>query len=143
MRDYFRDAHAVAARIGMVDVNVLKVDGRPAAFLYGYHHHGHVSALRTGFDASLEDGGIGFALMLKSIEDSSPAATGRSTSAPANANTNAACARASNRRTASRTRRSIHGARKPCSGRAGRKTAGNSGMQPHRSRHRGTRLAKS
>lgn len=69
VRDYFRDAHAAAARLGMVDVNVVKVDGQPAAFLYGYHYDGHVSALRTGYDARFEDRGIGFALILKSIED--------------------------------------------------------------------------
>jgi CelD/BcsL family acetyltransferase involved in cellulose biosynthesis len=69
VREYFRAAHAAAARIGMVDVNVLAVDGRPAAFLYGHHYHGHVTALRTGFDAS-NSGGIGSALVLKAIEDS-------------------------------------------------------------------------
>ena len=69
VREYFHAAHAAAARIGMVDVNVLNVDGQPAAFLYGYHCQGNVSALRTGFDASL-GGGLGSALMLKSIEDS-------------------------------------------------------------------------
>lgn len=69
VREYFHAAHAVAARIGMVDVNVLTVEGRPAAFLYGYHCLGNVSALRTGFDASLS-GGLGSALMLKTIEDS-------------------------------------------------------------------------
>jgi CelD/BcsL family acetyltransferase involved in cellulose biosynthesis len=69
VREYFRAAHEVAARIGMVDVNVLHVDGRPAAFLYGYHCQGNVIGLRTGFDASF-GGGIGAALMLKTIEDS-------------------------------------------------------------------------
>ncbi|MEX0613932.1 MAG: GNAT family N-acetyltransferase, partial [Pirellulales bacterium] len=68
VRGFFRDAHAEAARLGMVDINLLMVEGRPAAFLYGYHCHGHVTALRTGFDASIS--GLGSALMLKSIEDS-------------------------------------------------------------------------
>jgi CelD/BcsL family acetyltransferase involved in cellulose biosynthesis len=68
VRGFFRDAHAAAARLGMVDVNLLVVEGRPAAFLYGYHHQGNVTALRTGFDASIS--GLGSALMLKSIEDS-------------------------------------------------------------------------
>jgi CelD/BcsL family acetyltransferase involved in cellulose biosynthesis len=69
VREYFQAAHAAAARLGMVDVNVLTVEDRPAAFLYGYHYRGQVTALRTGFDAS-NSGGIGSALMLKSIEDS-------------------------------------------------------------------------
>jgi CelD/BcsL family acetyltransferase involved in cellulose biosynthesis len=68
VRGFFREAHAAAARRGMADVNLLVVDGRPAAFLYGYHCRGHVTALRTGFDASIS--GLGSALMLKSIEDS-------------------------------------------------------------------------
>lgn len=68
VRDYFRAAHAAAARIGMVDINLLIIDGKPAAFLYGYHCHGNVAALRTGFDATMGDG-LGSALMLKMIED--------------------------------------------------------------------------
>jgi CelD/BcsL family acetyltransferase involved in cellulose biosynthesis len=68
VRGYFRDAHAAAARLGMADVNLLLVEGRPAAFLYGYHCRGNVTALRTGFDASIS--GLGSALMLKTIEDS-------------------------------------------------------------------------
>jgi CelD/BcsL family acetyltransferase involved in cellulose biosynthesis len=69
VREYFHAAHAAAARLGMVDVNVLTVEGRPAAFLYGYHCQGNVTALRTGFDAA-NSNGIGSALMLKTIEDS-------------------------------------------------------------------------
>ncbi len=68
VRGFFRDAHAAASRLGMADINLLMVDGRPAAFLYGYHYNGNVAALRTGFDASIS--GLGSALMLKSIEDS-------------------------------------------------------------------------
>jgi CelD/BcsL family acetyltransferase involved in cellulose biosynthesis len=68
VRDYFRETHAAAARLGMLDVNLLLVDGRPAAFLYGYHYDGNVAALRTGFDAA--HSGIGSALMLKTLEDS-------------------------------------------------------------------------
>jgi CelD/BcsL family acetyltransferase involved in cellulose biosynthesis len=69
VREYFRDAHAAAARIGMADVNVLKVDGQPVAFLYGYHTNGEVIGLRTGFDPAA-GGGMGSALLLKVIEDS-------------------------------------------------------------------------
>jgi CelD/BcsL family acetyltransferase involved in cellulose biosynthesis len=69
VRDYFHAAHVAAARLGMVDVNVLTFEGRPAAFLYGYHCNGNVTALRTGYDASIS-GGIGSALMLRTIEDS-------------------------------------------------------------------------
>jgi CelD/BcsL family acetyltransferase involved in cellulose biosynthesis len=68
VRGFFREAHAAAARLGMADINLLKIDGHPAAFLYNYHCRGHVTALRTGFDAS--SNGLGSALILKSIEDS-------------------------------------------------------------------------
>lgn len=69
VRDYFRDTHAVAARLGMLDVNLLEIEGRPAAFLYGYHYQGNVTALRTGYDANLANRGVGSALILKSLED--------------------------------------------------------------------------
>lgn len=69
VREYFHAAHAAAARLGMADVSVLTVHGQPAAFLYGYHYNGNVTALRTGFDAA-NDGGIGSALMLQVIQDS-------------------------------------------------------------------------
>jgi CelD/BcsL family acetyltransferase involved in cellulose biosynthesis len=53
----------------MLDVNLLKIDNKPVAFLYGYHHRGNVIALRTGFDATAGDG-LGSALMLEMIDNS-------------------------------------------------------------------------
>lgn len=75
VRNFLRDAHAIAAHHGMVDVNLLLVDGRPAAFAYNYHFHGRLTGLRIGYDASLGRSGPGrpgwgTALMLSSIEDS-------------------------------------------------------------------------
>ena len=70
VRDFLRDAHAIAARNGMVDVNLLLVDGRPAAFAYNYQFHGRLTGLRIGYDASFGVGGLGTALMLRTIEDS-------------------------------------------------------------------------
>lgn len=67
---FLRDAHALAAHAGMVDVNLLLVDGRPAAFAYNYHHHGRLTGVRVGYDASLGMDGLGTALLLRSIEDS-------------------------------------------------------------------------
>jgi CelD/BcsL family acetyltransferase involved in cellulose biosynthesis len=69
VREYFQATHEVAARLGMVDVNVLTLDGQPAAFLYGYHCQGNVIGLRTGFHAETGDG-LGSAIMLKTIDDS-------------------------------------------------------------------------
>jgi CelD/BcsL family acetyltransferase involved in cellulose biosynthesis len=70
VRDFYRDAHAAAARLGMVDVNVLLFEGRPAAFLYNYVCDSRISALRTGFDAALANHGFGSALALRFIQDS-------------------------------------------------------------------------
>jgi len=68
VRDFFRDAHAAAARLGMADMSLLKVDGRPVAFLYGYHCRGQLTALRTGFDSAIS--GVGSALMFQVLKDS-------------------------------------------------------------------------
>jgi CelD/BcsL family acetyltransferase involved in cellulose biosynthesis len=70
VRNFYRDAHAAAARLGMADVNVLVFEGRPAAFIYSYHCNGRLSLLRTGFNPELGEHGLGSALMLKLIEDS-------------------------------------------------------------------------
>jgi CelD/BcsL family acetyltransferase involved in cellulose biosynthesis len=67
VREFFRDAHTAASRLGMADINVLKVDGQPAAFLYGYHCRGQVTALRTGFDPATS--GVGSALMFQVLKD--------------------------------------------------------------------------
>ncbi len=70
VRHFLRDAHAIAARNGMLDMNLLVVDGRPAAFAYNYHLHGRLTGVRVGYDASLGVSGLGTALLLRSIEDS-------------------------------------------------------------------------
>lgn len=70
VRHFLSDAHAVAARNGMVDVNLLLVDGRPAAFAYNYHFHGRLTGVRVGYDPTLGIAGLGTALVLRSIEDS-------------------------------------------------------------------------
>jgi CelD/BcsL family acetyltransferase involved in cellulose biosynthesis len=70
VRAFLSDAHAIAARKGMVDMNLLLVDGRPAAFAYNYHFHGKLSGVRVGYDPTLGISGLGTALVLRSIEDS-------------------------------------------------------------------------
>ena len=37
VREYFRASTQLRLALGMLDVNVLHVDGQPSAFLYGYH----------------------------------------------------------------------------------------------------------
>jgi CelD/BcsL family acetyltransferase involved in cellulose biosynthesis len=70
VRNFLRDAHAIAARNGMVDLNLLLVDGRPAAFTYNYQFHGRLTAVRVGYDAAVGRSGLGTALVLRSLEDS-------------------------------------------------------------------------
>ena len=70
VRHFLRDAHAVAARLGMVDMNLLLADGRPAAFSYNYHFRGGLTCLRIGYDSSFRSAGFGKTLLLRSIQDS-------------------------------------------------------------------------
>lgn len=67
---FLRDAHAAAARLGMLDMNLLTVDGQPVAFAYNYHHDGRIQGLRTGFDSERGSAGAGSVLLYRTIEDS-------------------------------------------------------------------------
>jgi CelD/BcsL family acetyltransferase involved in cellulose biosynthesis len=70
LRPFLRDAHATAARLGMLDMNLLMADGRPVAFAYNYHFGGRLSCLRIGYDPAFSRQGFGKALLLRSIDDS-------------------------------------------------------------------------
>lgn len=70
VRDFLRDAHADAARLGMVDMNVVLVAGRPVAFGYNYHNDGRLFGLRLGFSAAYREFGVGNALILQMIQNS-------------------------------------------------------------------------
>lgn len=67
---FFKDCHAAAARLGMLDVALLMVDDQPAAYGYYYHHAGHVSGLRIGYDPDYAGLGVGATLIAHSIRDS-------------------------------------------------------------------------
>jgi hypothetical protein len=69
VRDCHREAHEVAARIGMLDMNLLLVDGALAAFAYGYHRRGHITGLQTGAAGSTLAEPIA-TVLLHMIEDS-------------------------------------------------------------------------
>ncbi len=69
-RSFYRDAHAAAARLGMVDVALARLAGRPVAFLYSYHHAGRVFGMRMGFDPSTGQSGLGMQLLLTLLRDS-------------------------------------------------------------------------
>jgi hypothetical protein len=70
VRSFLEDLHAVAVAEGAADINLLLLDGRPAAFIYGYHYRGYVFGLRRGFDASLSRTGIGNILLWHTLRDS-------------------------------------------------------------------------
>jgi CelD/BcsL family acetyltransferase involved in cellulose biosynthesis len=70
VRGYLREAHEAAAAAGGVDLNLLLIDGVPAAFLYNYHHRGYVSGLRRGYDPQRSRGGVGHVLLAYSLRDS-------------------------------------------------------------------------
>lgn len=63
------DAHEQAARLGMLDMSLLLLDGKPAAYYYGYHYDGEVVGLRTGYDPNAA-AGAGSVLIGHLIEDS-------------------------------------------------------------------------
>ena len=67
---YLRQTHAAAASCGAVDMNLLVVDGKPAAFIYNYHYRGRVYGLRMGYDPDMARFGPGTVLTKKMIQDS-------------------------------------------------------------------------
>lgn len=67
---YLRDTHAAAAKCGSLDLNLLLVDGTPAAFAYNYQYHGNVYGLRMGYHPALAAFGPGTVLKKRIIEDS-------------------------------------------------------------------------
>ena len=70
IRPYLREAHAAAARAGALDLNLLLLDGRPAAFAYNYHWRGYVFGVRAGYDAEVSREGAGGLLLAWAIRDS-------------------------------------------------------------------------
>jgi len=69
-QEFYRDSHASATRLGMSDMCLLKLGGRPVAFFYSYQHDGQVMGLRMGYDPSAPLPGIGTTLMATMIRDS-------------------------------------------------------------------------
>ncbi len=70
VRDFLREAHQTAASCGALDVNVLFLDGRPLAFVYGYHYRGYLDLMRAGFHPELAKLAPGNALWTRLIRDS-------------------------------------------------------------------------
>lgn len=70
VRAYLRDTHLAAVEAGALDLNLLLLDGKPAAFAYNYHYRGHVYGLRMGFDAGVTRDGAGSVLVHRMLKDS-------------------------------------------------------------------------
>jgi Acetyltransferase (GNAT) domain len=67
---YFRDLHAAAVKAGGVDMNLLLLNGSPAAFAYNLHYRGRVNVMRIGFDASASNHDALSVLLLHMLRDS-------------------------------------------------------------------------
>ncbi len=67
---YIRDTHLAAVRAGSLDLNLLLVDGQPAAFAYNYCQQGNILGLRIGYDAEFAHDGAGNLLYALVIKDS-------------------------------------------------------------------------
>jgi hypothetical protein len=70
VRAFFRETHAAAAAAGSVDLNLLTIDDKPVAFIYGYQSHGYVYGLRRGYDAHVARDGAGTVLLARTLQDS-------------------------------------------------------------------------
>lgn len=70
VRPFLRDVHTAAAALGAVDLNLLMIDDRPVAFVYGYCYRGQLYGLRRGYDAELAPRGAGNVLLGHVLQDS-------------------------------------------------------------------------
>lgn len=67
---YFRDSHERAAKLGMLDLNLLTVDRRPVAFFYNYICRGRIVGTRRGHVESFSRFGAGNVLFVRMLRDS-------------------------------------------------------------------------
>lgn len=67
---FLREAHEAAVRTGSLDLCLLRLDGRPIAFVYNYHHRGRLFGLQMGFDPAAAALGPGKVLQYLMFQDS-------------------------------------------------------------------------
>jgi CelD/BcsL family acetyltransferase involved in cellulose biosynthesis len=67
---FIKECHAQAARLGMVDMAVLRLNGKPLAYQYNYHYQGEVFGLRMGYASTASDLGVGKILLARFLQDS-------------------------------------------------------------------------
>ncbi len=68
--EFLTDCHAQAARLGMLDLAILQLDGTPVAYQYNYVSQGDIFGLRMGYLSSMRQKGVGKILLARFIEDS-------------------------------------------------------------------------
>ncbi len=67
---FLRECHAEAARQGMLDMHVLRLDEHTIGFAYNYHAQGEVTAMRTGYDREFRSYGVGTVMWSHLIQSS-------------------------------------------------------------------------
>lgn len=67
---FLRESHALAVKHGMVDLNLLRVDGKPVAYSYNYMAAGQLTGIRRGHLPEYAAGGAGNVLFLHMLRDS-------------------------------------------------------------------------
>ena len=67
---FLRDCHGMAAKLGMLDVALLRIDGQAAAFQYNYYYDGTISGLRMGYDRRFPRQGLGNVVQNYTLQDS-------------------------------------------------------------------------
>lgn len=70
VKEFVREAHQAAVDGGALDINLLYLDGRAIAYVYGYHYEGYLDLMRVGFDPDLKKLAPGNALWTRLIRDS-------------------------------------------------------------------------
>jgi hypothetical protein len=70
VREYLRETHAVAARLGAMEVNVLSLNGEPIGFCYNYYRDGASYGLRKGNLPEYSRDGAAMVLTARVLEDS-------------------------------------------------------------------------
>ena len=70
VQPFLRDCHAEAARLGMLDITLLRVDGEPVAFQYNYCFDQRIFGLRMGYSHDFAKLCAGSVLFTLSLEDS-------------------------------------------------------------------------
>jgi len=68
--EFFRDVHALAVKHGMVDLNLLLVNGKPVAFSYNYLCRGNLIGVRRGQLRCAQGDGAGNVLLRRMLQDS-------------------------------------------------------------------------